>query len=233
MIIHIDANNLILEIHHTTKDDIFISNLMNAFPSEFIEIDDNLDVEVGDKYIDGEVVKPSFYFARLDENNIVIETFKAFDKESHTSYVLEISLEEYELLNSEKTYKYKDNSFEEYVYVSKEDKLKELETFINNLKEQGFYYSDNRFKLDAVAQNRINMLATNVSLTQGVGIFPLQWFTANGENGTITLNDVNEFSAWYTQATYKIMEIEQKEVNYRYMIEQAKTEEELNNIIFK
>lgn len=112
-------------------------------------------------------------------------------------------------------------------------KLQELETFIYNLKEQGFMYNDNRFKLDTVAQNRINMLATNVSLTGGVGMFPLQWFTANGENGTITLNDVNDFSAWYTQATLKILEIETKEANYRYMIEQAQTEEELNNIIFE
>lgn len=123
------------------------------------------------------------------------------------------------------------------IFVKEKDlrinKIQELEKFIIEQKEQGFYYNDNRFKLDAVAQNRINMLATNVSLTGGKGMFPLQWFTANGENGTITLNDINDFSAWYTQATMKILEIETKEANYRYMIEQAQTEEELNNIIFE
>lgn len=126
-----------------------------------------------------------------------------------------------------------DDYFKIDINELKQAKLKELEQFIIDQKEQGFYYNDNRFKLDSVAQNRINMLATNVSLTGGQGMFPLQWFTANVENGTITLNDVNDFSAWYTQATMKILEIETKEANYRYMIEQAITEEELNNIIFE
>lgn len=115
----------------------------------------------------------------------------------------------------------------------KKEKLKELEIFIYNLKEQGFMYNDNRFKLDSVAQNRINMLATNVSLTGGMGMFPLQWFTANGENGAITLEDATQFGEWYTNATIKILEIEQKEATYRYMIEQATSEEDLNNIIFE
>ncbi len=119
----------------------------------------------------------------------------------------------------------------EQLNQNKEAKIKELETFINNEKEKGFIYDDKPFKLDSVAQNRINMLATAVSL--GANVFPLEWYTANGEFGTITLETVEDFGAWYASATSKILEIETKESNYRYDIEQAQSEEELNKIVFE
>lgn len=142
---------------------------------------------------------------------------RCYNAKTKKYYIKEVELTEEEL----------QKQFEE----NKIAKLNELETFITNEKEKGFIYDDKPFKLDSVAQNRINMLATAVSL--GANVFPLEWFTANGEFGTITLENVEDFSVWYASATSKILEIEMKETNYRYQIEQATTQEELDKIKFE
>ena len=97
---------------------------------------------------------------------------------------------------------FREKTFEEL----QELKLKELETFIHNKKEEGFIYNNKPFKLDAIAQNRINMLAT--AILADAEVFPLEWYTANGEFGTITLESVEDFRIWYANAMNKVLEID-------------------------
>lgn len=119
----------------------------------------------------------------------------------------------------------------EYIYdieQGKKDKIKELENYINNLKETGVEINSKWFKCDDECKNNITQSMLFID-----ALLPLTWFTRNGEFGVITFNTKEEFMQFVSVIASKLAEIQNKYYAYKYAIENATSEEELNAIVFE
>lgn len=115
------------------------------------------------------------------------------------------------------------NHFELY----KRDKLNQLEEYISKVKETGVEYQDKWFKCDDECKTNITQSMIFID-----SLLPLTWFTRNGEFGTVTFTTKEEFMAFVQVIAGKLAEIQNSYYQYKYAIEQAQTEEELNAIVF-
>lgn len=117
-----------------------------------------------------------------------------------------------------------------YVYdleKGKKDKFAELETYIANIKETGTEIDGKWFKCDDECKNNITQSMLFID-----SLLPLTWFTRNGEFGVVTFTTKEEFMQFVGAIASKLAEIQNKYYAYKYAIENATSEEELNAIVF-
>lgn len=117
-----------------------------------------------------------------------------------------------------------------YVYdidKGKADKLAELESYIAKIKEQGVEYQDKWFKCDDEAKTNITQSIIFID-----SLLPLTWFTRNGEQGVVVFTTKEEFMAFVQVIAGKLAEIQNNYYAFKYAIENAQSEEELNSIVF-
>lgn len=119
---------------------------------------------------------------------------------------------------------YNNFSFEDY----KKYRLDELEHYINELKETGIEIDEKPFKCDDECKNNLTQCMVGIDF-----MLPLTWFTRNGEMGTVTFTTKEEFMQFALQLASKLSEIQNKYYAYKYAIENATNEEELNAIVFE
>lgn len=119
----------------------------------------------------------------------------------------------------------------EYVYdidQGRKNKIVELESYIARLKEIGVEYQGKWFKCDEEAKTNVTQSMLFID-----ALIPLTWFTRNGEQGTVTFETKEQFLAFVQVIASKMAEIQNKYYAYKYAIEQATTEEELDQIVFE
>lgn len=123
-------------------------------------------------------------------------------------------------------------SYEEFNNLTfdkfKKYRFEELENFINNIKEQGIEIDGKPFKCDDECKNNLTQCMVGIDF-----MLPLTWFTRNGEMGTVTFTTKEEFMQFALPLANKLNEIQNKYYTYKYAIENATNEEELNAIVFE
>lgn len=119
---------------------------------------------------------------------------------------------------------YKDFDFEKF----KEYRFEELKNYITKLKNVGAEIDDKWFKCDDECKNNLTQCMVGIDF-----MLPLTWFTRNGEMGTVTFTTKEEFMQFALQLASKLSEIQNKYYAYKYAIENATNEEELNAIVFE
>lgn len=153
-----------------------------------------------------------------DENYYVVEdNSELYNKILSTNYEYEFVVDNNKLVDIIPT-----------IVELKNNKLQELEQFINSIKELGVEYQDKWFKCDDEAMNNIMQTAMMVDV-----LLPITWFTRNGEDGTITISTKEEWLAFMSVLASKMADIKNKYYAYKYAIEQCETKEELDNIVFE
>lgn len=223
MLIHF-IDNIIVEIFENSN-----LSLMKAFPNEFAIVED---AEIGDRYKDGFVIKPQIMVAHEKEDGF-LEFLKIFEFNEEPNYYKIIDEELFNnYLNSGKQYKMVEGVIVEYLpSITKEEKHRQLEKYINNLKEIGVEYNGLMFKCDDLASSRMNKIITGTSV--GADPFPLTWITRNSEQGVVSFNNREEFIEFYKIFSDQELKIQVKEATYKMMIDLAQTQEDLDNIIFE
>ena len=111
---------------------------------------------------------------------------------------------------------------------AKKQKYAELETYINNLKNIGVEYQDKWFKCDDECKNNITQSMLFID-----SLLPLTWFTRNGEFGVITFNTKDEFMQFVSVIATKLAELQNKYYQYKFAIDNAQTQQDLDSIIFE
>lgn len=145
----------------------------------------------------------------MEENEIVYDTIRVYNATTNTYYDKQVP----------------------HIYdleQGKKDKIQELEAYINNIKEQGIEIDGKPFKCDDECKNNLTQCMVGIDF-----MLPLTWFTRNGEMGTVTFTTKEEFMQFALQLASKLSEIQNKYYAYKYAIENATNEEELNAIVFE
>mgnify|MGYP003319141023 CR=1 FL=1 len=112
-------------------------------------------------------------------------------------------------------------SIEDY----KKEKYCDLEKFTKDLQNIGVEYNGTWFKCDEEAQ--MNLLKT-IALNS----FPVIWYSRDGYNSFIVMNNQEEFDAFKNAIASKMKEIEYQYYQYKFAIDNASTQEELDAIVF-
>ena len=145
----------------------------------------------------------------MEENENVYYTIRVYDANTNTYYDKQVP----------------------HIYdleQGKKDKIQELESYINNIKEQGIEIDGKPFKCDDECKNNLTQCMVGIDF-----MLPLTWFTRNGEMGTVTFTTKEEFMQFVSVIASKLAEIQNKYYAYKYAIENATSEEELNAIVFE
>lgn len=122
---------IILRDDHETIEQIDTRNLPLselAHPSvwdRYIEINEPVDYETGDKYIDGQVVKPSYFYFITNTDNDFINFTKEFNEITDDNYHTITKAEYDEYANSGKAYKYINGDIVEYIPPKPRDKYQD------------------------------------------------------------------------------------------------------------
>lgn len=136
------------------------------------------------------------------------------------------------LIKAEKRVTIEDNSLSELNSL-KEKKFKELEEYYNGIKDYGFIFHDKHFKADDEAYNNFvgtAVLMSNEALAQAS--LPLTWYTRNGEEGVIVLENIEEVMNFIGIGAMTCKTIKDNYYSDKKKIEECITVDELNSIVF-
>ena len=109
--------------------------------------------------------------------------------------------------------------------LDKSQKYAELENFTHELQNKGVEYNGVFYKCDEEAQ-------MNLLKTIALNVYPVIWYSRDGYNNFIIMNTQEEFDLFKNAIAIKMKEIEYQYYQYKFAIDNATTQEELDNIVF-
>ena len=108
----------------------------------------------------------------------------------------------------------------------KKQKYAELEQFTLALQNKGVEYNGVFYKCDEEAQ-------MNLLKTIALNVYPVIWYSRDGYSNFITMNNQEEFDVFKNAIASKMKEIEYQYYQYKFAIDNATTQEELDSIVFE
>lgn len=142
----------------------------------------------------------------MEEEQIVYDTIRVYDVSTNTYYDKQIPHID--------------------VPLDKSQKYAELEQFTLALQNKGVEFNGIYYKCDEEAQ-------MNLLKTIALNVYPVIWYSRDGYDSFITMNTQEEFELFKNAIASKMKEIEYQYYQYKFAIDNATTQEQLDNIVFE